>query len=335
MHQLTGMDASFLYMETPTQPMHISGLSIYDQSTAPGGAVRFKEIVANITERVKPLPAMTRRLQQVPFSLDHPYWISDGNFDPEFHIRHIALPQPGDWRQLCILVSRLHARQLDRARPLWEIYIIEGLDYVEGVPPGSFAMFSKTHHAAIDGASGVEMMSAIHDRTPGYQPVSDPVPVPADPQPTRMGLLLRAQMNNLKKPFHFVGVARNTVPGFASALNRLRKRELQRVKDVPRTRFNGQVSAHRVFEATHFPLIDIKAIKDSVPGATVNDAALAVVGGALRLYLDHHGELSQHSLAAMAPINVRSGADASGGNMVSSMTVKVRSDIEGPLQRLA
>ncbi|MBT8138177.1 MAG: wax ester/triacylglycerol synthase family O-acyltransferase [Gammaproteobacteria bacterium] len=335
MHQLTGMDASFLYLETPTQPMHISGLSIYDQSTAPGGVVRFKEIVANISERVKPIPAMTRRLQAVPLSLDHPYWISDGNFDPEFHIRHIALPKPGDWRQLCILVSRLHARQLDRARPLWEIYIIEGLDNVEGAPPGSFAMFSKTHHAAIDGASGVEIMSAIHDLAPEYEPVGEPLPVPAEPVPSRMQLLMRAQLNNLKKPFHFVGVARNTVPGFASALNRLRKSELHRVKDVPRTRFNRQVSAHRVFEATQFPLADIKSIKNSIPGATVNDVALAIVGGALRKYLAYHDELPEHSLAAMAPINVRSDKDKSGGNVVSSMTVKVRSDIEGPLQRLA
>nr|WHW29738.1 putative wax ester/triacylglycerol synthase family O-acyltransferase [uncultured bacterium] len=335
MHQLTGMDASFLYMETPTQPMHISGLSIYDQSTAPGGAVRFKEIIANITERVKPLPAMTRRLQEVPLSLDHPYWVSDGSFDPEFHIRHIALPKPGDWRQLCILVSRLHARLLDRARPLWEMYIIEGLDNVEGVPPGSFAMFSKTHHAAIDGASGVEMMSAIHDLVPEYKPVTDPLPLPSDPIPSRVSLLLRAQLNVLKRPFHFVGVARNTVPGFASALNRLRKSELQRVKDVPRTRFNGQVSPHRVFEAAQFSLSDVKAIKNSVPGATVNDTALTIIGGALRKYLDYHGELPVRSLAAMAPINVRNKDDASGGNMVSSMTVKVRSDIEDPLQRLA
>ncbi|MGB5326405.1 MAG: wax ester/triacylglycerol synthase family O-acyltransferase [Pseudomonadales bacterium] len=335
MHQLTGLDASFLYMETPTQAMHISGLSIYDQTTAPGGAVRFKEIIANIADRVRPLPAMTRRLQQVPFALDHPYWVSDGNFDPEFHIRHIALPKPGDWRQLCILISRLHARPLDRARPLWEMYIIEGLDNVEGVPPGSFAMFSKTHHAAIDGASGIEMMSAIHDLTPEYKPVAQPLPVPADRQPSRTELLWRAQLNNIKKPFHFVSVARNTVPGFASALNRLRKGELQRVKDVPRTRFNGKVSAHRVFDAAQFSLEDIKLIKNSVSGATVNDTALTIVGGALRKYLAYHGELPEQSLAAMAPINVRSDKDQSGGNMVSSMTVRVRSDIENPLHRLA
>ena len=168
MKQLTGLDASFLYAETPNAPMHISGLSIYDQSTAPGGKVRFKEIIRNTNNRLMGLPVMTQKLLKVPLNFDHPYWVTDGAYDPEFHIRHIALPKPGDWRQLCIVISRLHARQLDRAHPLWELYIIEGLDNVEGVPKGSFAMFSKTHHAAIDGTSGMELTAATHDLTPDY-----------------------------------------------------------------------------------------------------------------------------------------------------------------------
>ena len=163
MRQLSGLDASFLYMETTNAPMHIAGLGIYDQSTAPGGKLRFKDIVENVHQRILPLPTMTQSLMTVPLELDHPYWVTDGSFDPEFHIRHLALPQPGDWRQLCILVSRLHARPLDRSRPLWELYIIEGLDNVAGVPTGSFAMFTKMHHAAIDGTSSVELSVAMHD----------------------------------------------------------------------------------------------------------------------------------------------------------------------------
>ena len=128
MRQLTGMDASFLYLETPNAPMHISGLAIYDPSTAPGGKVRFKQIIEYTTERIKRLPSLYQRLVTVPLGLDHPYWIADKSFDPEFHIRHIALPAPGDWRQLCILISRIHARPLDRDHPLWELYVIEGLD---------------------------------------------------------------------------------------------------------------------------------------------------------------------------------------------------------------
>ena len=184
MHQLTGLDASFLYMETASAPMHISGLAIYDQSTAPGGAVRFKDIVAHFNERVRPIPTMTRKLVEVPMAMDHPYWVSDGHFDPEFHVRHIALPSPGDWRQLCILISRLHARALDRSRPLWEVYIIEGLDNVTGYPEGCFAVFSKTHHAAIDGASSVEITAAIHDLSPDYSAPRLPAVITVDSHPS-------------------------------------------------------------------------------------------------------------------------------------------------------
>lgn len=334
MRQLTGLDASFLYLETANAPMHISGLSIYDQSTAPGGLVRFKDIVANTNDRMMGLPVMTQKLVNVPMGLDHPYWVTDGAYDPEFHIRHIALPKPGDWRQLCILISRLHARPLDRAHPLWELYIIEGLDNVEGVPKGSFAMFTKTHHAAVDGTSGMELTAAVHDLTPDYQQARHTATISVDSEPSSIELLLRSQLNTIRKPFHFLSVARNTVPGLAKVIAGLSRGQLSRVKNIPRTRFNTNVSPHRVFDAINVPLDDVKKIKNSVPGATVNDAAITIVGGALRKYLQAHNELPEHSLAAMAPVNVRSDKDKSGGNIVASMTVQVRSDIEDPLERL-
>ena len=335
MKQLTGLDASFLYMETANAPMHISGLSIYDQSTAPGGLVRFKDIVENTNNRLMGLPVMTQKLVNVPMNLDHPYWVTDGAYDPEFHIRHIALPKPGDWRQLCILISRLHARPLDRAHPLWELYIIEGLDNVEGAPKGSFAMFSKTHHAAIDGTSGMELTAATHDLAPDYKRTNNPATISVDSEPSSVELLLRSQINNIRKPFNMVSVARNTVPGLAKAIAGLSKGKLSRVTNIPRTRFNNSVSPHRVFDAITVRLDDVKKIKNSVPGATVNDAAITIVGGALRKYLQAHNELPVKSLAAMAPVNVRSDKDKAGGNIVATMTVQVRSDIEDPLKRLA
>jgi diacylglycerol O-acyltransferase len=334
MRQLTGLDASFLYLETANSPMHISGLSIYDQSTAPGGMVRFKDIVENTNARMQELPVMTQRLVTVPLNLDHPYWVTDGAYDPEFHIRHLALPRPGDWRQLCILVSRLQSRPLDRAHPLWELYIIEGLDNVEGVPKGSFAMFHKTHHAAIDGTSGMELTAAIHDLSANYARAPKAATISVDDEPSALEMLLRAQYNTLRKPFHLFSVARNTVPGLARAMAGVSRGRLSRVKEVPRTRFNSNVSPHRVFDAINVPLDDVKKIKNAVPGATVNDAAIAIVGGALRKYLQAHDELPAQSLAAMTPINVRSDKDQAGGNIIASMTVQVRSDIEAPLARL-
>ncbi|CAA0126130.1 Putative diacyglycerol O-acyltransferase [Halioglobus japonicus] len=334
MKQLTGLDASFLYLETANAPMHISGLSIYDQSTAPGGKVRFKDIIENTNNRLMGLPVMTQKLVNVPMNLDHPYWVTDGAYDPEFHIRHIALPKPGDWRQLCIVISRLHARMLDRARPLWELYIIEGLDNVEGVPKGSFAMFSKTHHAAIDGTSGMELTAATHDLSPDYKRAHTAATVSVDSEPSGIEMVIRSQLNTIRKPFHFVSVARNTVPGLAKVVAGLSKGQLSRIKNIPRTRFNGTVSPHRVFDAINVPLDDVKAIKNSIPGATVNDAAITIVGGALRKYLEAHNELPAESLAAMAPVNVRSDKDKTGGNIVSTMTVQVRSDVADPLERL-
>ncbi len=166
MQQLSGLDASFLYFETQNAPTHIGSYAIYDQSTAAGGRVSFKGILANVESRLHLARCFRQKLVRSPFDLDHPYWIEDSDFDLEFHIRHIALPQPGDWRQLCIQVARIHARPLDLTEPLWEMYVIEGLDNVDGAPPGSFAVLTKIHHAAIDGVSGAELAAAIHDLEP-------------------------------------------------------------------------------------------------------------------------------------------------------------------------
>ena len=126
MKQLSGADSMFLQFEHGNNFMHVASLAIYDPSTAPGGGVRFKDILRFFSSRIEQFPQFRRRLVTVPLSLDRPYWIEDPTFDVEFHVRHIALPHPGDWRQLCIQVARLHSRPLDRSRPLWEAYVIEG-----------------------------------------------------------------------------------------------------------------------------------------------------------------------------------------------------------------
>lgn len=335
MQQLSGLDASFLYLETPSQHMHIAGLAIYDPKTAPGGEVGFKQIIAHIVDRTKNISAISDRLLTVPFRLDHPYWINDGEFDPEFHIRHIALPKPGDWRQLCILVSRLHARPLDRSRPLWETYVIEGLDNVEGYPEGCFAVFNKVHHAAIDGASGTELTAATHDLSPKGEVREPKASLAVDRKPSAWQLVVKSQLNNIRQPFRLVDVAVKTVPSLAKAATGVASGRLQRVTKIPRTRFNGKVSPHRVFDAVKFEFEDIRAIKNSVEGVTVNDVAIAIVGGALRKYLEAKNELPETSLAAMAPINVRTeDKKGTGGNQVSQMTVSVCSDVEDAFERL-
>ncbi|MEE8303518.1 MAG: wax ester/triacylglycerol synthase family O-acyltransferase, partial [Candidatus Tectomicrobia bacterium] len=336
MEQLTGMDASFLYSETNTAPMHIGPLFIYDVSTAPNGFVRFKDILRTFEQRLDRSTVFRRKLATVPLSLDQPYWVEDENFDLEFHVRHIALPKPGDWRQLCIQVARLHTRSLDRARPLWEVYVIEGLDNVEGLPKGSFALFLKIHHAAIDGATGTEIMGAIHDLSPEpEEPPSTASSWQSEPMPSSGSLLWRAYLSNLRHPFRLARLAGKSVP----ALRRLRAgRKEKKFRDLgekERTRFNGAVSAHRVFGAVSYDLGEVRRIKQVVDGATVNDVMLTIVGGALYKYLASKGETPEKSLVTGAPVNVRTEEEAgTGGNVVSMMSISLRTDIADPLERL-
>jgi len=337
MQQLTGMDAAFLYAETPRAHMAGGGISIYDPSTAPGGRVTFKGILDHIDKRLHEARVFRQRLLRVPFDLDHPYWIEDPDFDLEFHVRHIALPEPGDWRQLCIQAARLVSRPLDLERPLWELYVIEGLDNVEGVPPGSFALVTKVHHAAIDGMSGMEMTSAIHDETPDGTPTVPSGAWRPEPIPNTGELLWRATINNATRPAHASRVMARAVPQLGRLTTQVRRRTITPPPTtIPRTRWSGPVSAHRVFDAIGLRLDDLRTIKDTVPGATINDVVLTIVGGGLRSYLLAKNELPSDPLIAMAPISVRSEAErGAAGNMVSGMFTTLGTDIADPHQRLA
>ena len=331
MRQLSGMDASFVYLEAPRAPMHIGSVAIYDPSTAPNATVTFKGILEHITSRMPLVPSYREKLLRVPLDLDHPYWVNDPDFDLEFHVRHIALPKPGDWRQLCIQAARLQARALDLDRPLWEFYVIEGLDNIGGVPPGSFAILSKVHHAAIDGVSGAEMTAVIHDSTPDPDGVVVADEFRAERVPNAVELLGRASLNNAAQPLRFARLARRTMRSTLGNIGALRRA----VPSAPRTRFSGTITPHRVVDGRSFPLASMRKIKAAVPGATINDAVVAVVTGALRQYLQDKDELPDAPLQAMAPISVRT-QDESGtmGNQVAAMVVGLPTDVEDPLERL-
>ena len=176
--QLKGQDAAFLYLESPNNYTHVTGIGIFDPSAAPGGAVRFKDIIEHVESRVHTSPIFKRKLVRVPFELDYPYWADDEFFDIEYHMRHGRLPEPGDWRQLCIHLARYHSRPLDMNRPPWEMFVIEGLDKVEGVPAGSYALVTKIHHVAVDGTSALRFFSALADKdakgTPGGSDLASP-----------------------------------------------------------------------------------------------------------------------------------------------------------------
>jgi diacylglycerol O-acyltransferase len=332
MRQLSVHDASFVYQEQPHAPLHGGGLYLYDQSTAPGGRVTFKGILEGLGQRLHLAPILRQRLVRVPMDLDHPYWVDDPEFDLEFHVRHLAVPAPGDWRQLCIQLARLHARPLDLDRPPWELYVIEGLDRVEGTPPGSYALFLKIHHAAVDGASGMQVITALHDVDPSAEPAPAPEPWAPEPIPPAWELMARAGANSVARMARMVDPARwfEAPPMPAPSF-----RDTTPPPVPPRTRFNATVSAHRVFDAIDVPFDGLRHARATVPGATVNDAVLAVVGGALRRYLEGVGELPAEPLVAMIPVSVRTADDAAGGNQVAAIMAGLGTHIADPVERLA
>ncbi|MEN3974505.1 wax ester/triacylglycerol synthase family O-acyltransferase [Emcibacter sp. SYSU 3D8] len=343
MDQLSATDASFLYSENERTANHVGGMYIYDQSTAPGGLVTFKGILSHLAARLHLVPRYRQKLMHVPGNLDHPYWIDDPKFDIEYHVRHMALPKPGDWRQLLIQTSRLYDRPLDMARPLWVLYVIEGLDNVEGLPPGSFAVVTKTHHALIDGVSGTAMATAIHETTPDA-PDPDPVAWTPEKAPTEFELLTRSYLNNLGQPMKFMQLMGEVSPAAQRLLDGLsssRFKVPEAIGQVPRTRFNGNVSGHRVLAATSFPIKDLREIKNTVAGATINDVILTIGGGALRRYLLDKNELPDKPLITLSPIAVRASKDPTSsamasapGNEVTGMLVSLATDLKDPLARL-
>ena len=340
MKQLSGTDNIFLFQEQKNVYNHVAMMMIFDVSTAPHGKVRFKDILKHFDDRMYKHPIFRRRLANVPFGLDRPYWVEEKDIDVEYHIRHIALPQPGDWRQLMIQVARLHSRPLDRSRPLWEAYIIEGLDNIPKLPPGSFAMFMKFHHASVDGMAGLHLAGQLLSLTPRTDMApTEQKTIYVDRDPSTVEFISRAVSNSLGR----VVKASRLSARLAGKIVEIGSEQLGSAKDAggeklqfikaPPTRFDQDVSAHRVFDGFGMPLSRIKRVRDKVPGATLNDIFLAVAGGAVRKYLKSKNELPEESLLALMPMSLRSDA-SEGGNAVGAATVRVCSDIEDPLERL-
>jgi WS/DGAT/MGAT family acyltransferase len=332
MRQLSAHDAGFLYSDTSHSNSNVTLIQIYDQSTAPGGKVRFKSILAHIESRLAGLPIFRSKLQRVPLDLDHPYWVDDPNFDLEYHVRHIALPKPGDWRQFCIQASRIHARPLDLNRPLWEIYVVEGLDSLLELPAGSFALLTKIHHAAVDAEGGHRIAMLLHDLTP--QVKAPPPPKPWFPQraPGSLSLLLRGCVNSVLSPLQMRTPWARRLAGSVEAAYLFASDLVSRPEQLLATRFNSVVSAHRVFDTRRFMIEEFEAIRRLVPGATLSDAVLAVCGGALRGHLQAIGELPAVSLSAVTPMH----AAAAGAESVPTGWLRVRlgTELVDPVQRL-
>ncbi|WP_406674489.1 wax ester/triacylglycerol synthase family O-acyltransferase [Nonomuraea sp. N2-4H] len=347
MRQLTALDAQFLHLESATTAAHVAGLAVLDPAD---GMVRRDALAELLRARLHLSPALSMRLAEVPLGLDHPYWVADPDLDIDRHLFELTLPAPGDDRQLAAAVAEIHARRLDRTRPLWEMHLIKGLR------GGRVAVYTKVHHAAIDGVSGAETLAALLDLSPdGHLTSAKTRPAaPAAPQKAGLaGMLVGAAVHGAAQPLR---AARSMIRAaadldaipLAAALpgakliaraaravsgDRQHRPELPRLA-VPRTPFNGPISARRHLSFGSLPLKDIKKIAKA-HGMSVNDVVMTLCASALRSWLVERDALPDAPLVVAVPVAVRrKGAEDLIGNQISAMMAPVPTNVPDPLERL-
>ena len=344
MRQLSGLDTMFLNLETNAVPMHIGGLTILDPSTA-GRDFSFEGVRRLIESRLHLLPMFRRRLVTSPLNLDLPYWIEDPEFDIEHHVRHRALPRPGNDKQLSDFICDVMSTRLDRSMPLWRTY------FVEGLAGGRVALMTKVHHACIDGVSGAELLGVLLDLEPTPRQVSPPaIPWEPEPIPSPIQLAASTARNLATRPKEAWRLLRDTAPflfnaGRAAIAHRRAQEHAEEalplaadersVGAAPRMRFNTTITARRSFAFRTLPLSDVKVVKNAF-GTSVNDVVLCLCAEALRGWLLEKNELPDKTMVAAVPVSVRTQDEAgTHGNKITMARTALHTEIEDPVERLA
>ncbi len=331
MDRLSGLDASFLYFETPAHLMHVCGLLVLDPSTMPS-EYTFPEVRDKLRERLEITPEFRRKLHSPLLNIDHPVWVDDDEFDIEHHVRRAAVPAPGGERELSEVCADIAAQPLDRTRPLWEMWVVEGYEDDNGP---RLAIVTKMHHATVDGVSGASLISELCSLEPdappfGAQKEQQPLPK----RPRDRDIVIDGVVGFAKRPLRLVNVLPGTMQAIPNWIGRARRGAAMPAPfTAPRTSFNGTITGHRSIAFTRLNLDDVKEIKNAF-GCTVNDVVLAMCSGALRRYLDDNGELPDDSLVAMVPVSVHGKTKRGGTNKVSGMFASLSSDIVDPVERL-
>jgi WS/DGAT/MGAT family acyltransferase len=330
--RLTGLDSSFLHLEGDAAHMHVAGCAIFE-----GDPPTYQELIDSIQSRLHLVPRYRQRLAFVPFGQGRPVWVDDPHFNVAYHVRHTALPAPGAEQQLMRMTGRVFSQALDRSRPLWEVWMVEGLT------GGRFALLSKTHHALVDGVSGVDIMSVLFDTAPDAMPVAPPDQEwAARPVPSSAQLLADALLERATVPAELARGARAVVRGprrvtrrVARSVGALGELALTGLNPAPPSLFNVPIGPHRRFTWVRGDLAQFKAVKDAL-GGTVNDVVLTVVAGALGQYMRGHGENTDGvELRAMVPVSLRADAERGAlGNRVAAMWASLPVGITDPVERL-
>lgn len=333
--RLSALDASFLYLERPAMHMHVAGLSVLDPSTRPDGRLRFDDVAGLIASRLHLVPRLRQKVRTVPLDLSHPVWVDDPGFDLDFHLRRAALPSPGGRGELARYVQRVLSRPLDRSKPLWELYVIEGLE------DGHVAVLMKVHHAMVDGLSGMHLTAALYDLSPRVAPGHPAPEWRPEPEPTAMDLRMDALAELASHPVRAASTAVENVRrspalaalGLGSVLGGVRS--ILGMGARPSSPLDVRIGPNRRFAMTEAPVQRFKEIKD-VLGGTVNDVVLTVVGGALHRLLKSRKERTKgRTLRVMVPVSFRSPGDGRLGNRVAPAFVDLPIGAMSAARRLA
>ena len=330
MQRLSGLDASFLYLETSTQPMHVCSILELDTSTMSGG-YSFDRLRDALSLRIKAMPEFREKLANSPLNLDHPVWVDDDDFDVERHLHRIGLPTPGGRTELSEICGHIASLPLDRRRPLWEMWVIEGVAGTDCHHDGRLAVMTKVHHAAVDGVTGANLMSRLCSTEPDA-----PAPSPVEGVGGGSGwqIAVGGLFRYAARPLRLTDVVSQTMSSVVATV--LRAREgltMARPFAAPRTAFNASISARRNIAYAELNLEDVKKVKDHF-GVKVNDVVMALVSGVLRQYLAERNELPGSSLVAMVPVSVHGKSDRPGRNQVSCMFSSLETQLSDPVQRL-
>jgi WS/DGAT/MGAT family acyltransferase len=330
MQRLSGLDASFLYLETAKQPLHVCSILELDTSTMPGGYT-FDRLRDALTLRIKALPQFREKLADSRFNPDHPVWVDDNDFDVDRHLHRIGLPSPGGRHELAEICGHIASLPLDRSRPLWETWVIENVAGTDAHAGGRLAIMTKMHHAGIDGVTGANLMSQLCSTEPDAPP---PDPVDGVGGATSLEIAVSGAVKFVTRPLRLVNVVPTTLTSVVDTVKRARSGLTMAAPfAAPKTAFNANVTGHRNVAFTQLDLADIKAVKDHF-GVKVNDVVMALVSGVLRRFLADRGELPDSTLIGMIPVSVHDRSDRPGRNQVSGMFSRLETHIADPAERL-
>jgi len=330
MQRLSGLDASFLYLETPDQPLHVCSILELDTSTIPGG-YDFHQLREALLLRIKAMPEFREKLADNRFNLDHPVWVEDADFDVDRHLHRIGLPAPGGPAELAEICGHLAALPLDRSRPPWEMWVIENIDGTDPRSGGPLVVLTKVHHAAVDGVTGANLLSQVCTTEADTPP---PEPVQGAGTASDLEIALSGAVRFATRPLKLLNVLPTTANSVLDTVRRARAgRTMARPFAAPSTPFNANVTGRRNVAFTQLDLEDVKRIKDHF-GVKVNDVVMALTSGALRSYLLERDQLPDSPLIAMVPVSVHDKTDRPGRNHVSGMFSRLETTIEDPAERL-